>query len=489
MSGGSAPDGGHAEPLLGAARAVRARTMGRVNAAGHERSQATVGGDPVERLPRSAAGRRVVGGAVVTMDGVGTVVDDGEVAWNEAGVIDYVGPSRGPAGPEDVDAHGCVVLPGLVNAHTHSGMALMRGFSDDVDLQTWLGHVRAIEVGMSTDDIAAGLHLALLEMVTSGTTTFADMYHWDADLLGIVAAAGLRVVAAPAIFGYDDVGYPGAASDLDGRAVIARTEELAAQFAGDDHVRLAFGPHAPYTASPELYADVARRADRLGLGVHTHLSETAVEVATCRERYDATPIGLLDRAGLFDVPVHVAHAVHATDDDIAILARAGASVAHNPVSNLKLGAGIAPVAALRDAGIRLSLGTDSTASNNTLDLFEEIKTTPLLQRGAHASPDIVGGVESLRWATADGAAAIGFDQAGVLEPGRWADVVTVAAGGAHAGPLYDPVAFLAFAARGSDVRDVVVGGRRLVAAGRALTFDEDAILGAAARIGHGWAAP
>ncbi|WP_226345412.1 amidohydrolase family protein [Agilicoccus flavus] len=433
------------------------------------------------------SGRRIVGGHVVTMDGAGggagTVLADGEVAWDAVGTLTYVGPARGPAGAGDVDATGCVVLPGLVNAHTHSGMSMLRGYSDDCDLQTWLGHVRDFEVGMSARDVASGLRLALLEMVTTGTTAFADMYHWDADLLAIVADAGLRVVAAPAVFDYDDVGYPGAAGP-DGTGVLAATEDLAREFAGDDHVRLAFGPHAPYTCSPELYADVARRAARLGIGVHTHLSETRHEVDVCRERFGVTPIAHVERLGLFEVPVHVAHAVHATPEDVAILAARGASVSHNPVSNLKLGAGVAPLVALRDAGVPLALGTDSAASNNTLDLFEEIKTAPLLQRGVAASPDVVLGSEALAWATTGGARALGFDRAGALEVGKWADVVVVRADGPAATPLYDPVSFLAFAARGSDVRDVVVGGRTLVRDGRALTLDEDAILDAVARAGY-----
>ena len=423
---------------------------------------------------------------VVTQDDARRIISDGEVAYSaNTGLIAYVGPTRGPAVAGDLDAAGAIVMPGLVNAHTHSAMTPLRGYSDDRDLQAWLAGIRAFEELMTAADVRAGLQLALAEMIRNGITCFADMFLWDETLLGDVASAGVRVLAAPAVFGYDAMGYPGASAQT-GRDALAITEQLAATFTGDDLVRIAFGPHAPYTCPPELLSDVASRAARREVRVHIHLSETAFEVEQCRSQHGRTPIELARDCGLFGGPVLVAHCVHPVSSDLEILAAAGAAVSHNPVSNLKLGAGIAPLAELRAAGVRTALGTDSVASNNNLDLFEEIKTGTIVHRGRHEVSDLVSGAELLDMATRDGAAAVGFGSSGVLEAGRAADLIVLAVDSTRATPLISPVSFLTFAARGDDVRHVIVDGRELMRDGVLLTVDEDAaraeVAGTAARI-------
>lgn len=418
--------------------------------------------------------RRIVHATVVTQDDARRIVTDGEVAYSSStGLITYVGPTRGPAAVGDLDAVGAIVMPGLVNAHTHSAMTPLRGYSDDRDLQTWLTGIRAFEELMTAADVRAGLRLALAEMIRNGTTCFADMFLWDEDLLGDVASTGLRVLAAPAVFGYDSTGYPGASARA-GRDTLALTEQLASTFAGDAQVHIAFGPHAPYTCPPELLSDVATRASRLDVPVHIHLSETAFEVQQCRAEHGRTPIELARDCGLFDGPVLLAHCVHPSASDISLLAAADASVSHNPVSNLKLGAGIAPLAQLRAAGVRTALGTDSVASNNNLDLFEEIKTGTIVHRGRHEVSDLVSGSDLLDMATREGAAAVGFGAAGVLDVGHAADLIALGIDSTRATPLISPVSFLAFAARGHDVRHVIVGGRELMRDGILLTVDEDA---------------
>jgi 5-methylthioadenosine/S-adenosylhomocysteine deaminase len=428
--------------------------------------------------------RRVVHATVVTQDDARRVLHDAEVAYSAStGLITYVGASRGPAADGDLDAAGGIIMPGLVDAHTHSGMTPLRGYCDDRDFKSWLAGVRAFEELMTAADIRAGLRLALAEMIRSGITCFADMFAWDETHLGDVTDAGLRVLAAPAVFGYDTVAYLGA-SPATGRDALEATERLAAAFAGDAQVRIAFGPHAPYTCSTQLLRDVAERAARLGLPVQIHLSETASEVDQCLASHGRTPIQLARSCGLLDGPTLVAHATHAKPQDVAILAEAstqnGVAVAHNPVSNLKLGAGIAPLAQLRAAGVRTALGTDSVASNNNLDLFEEIKTGTIVHRGRGEVSDIVAGSELLDMATCEGADAVGFNSSGRLAVGAAADLIVLDVESTRATPLTSPLSFLTFAARGSDVRHVVVGGRVLLRDGDLLTVDEDAARAAVA---------
>ena len=416
---------------------------------------------------------RIVGATVLAAPG--TVFADAEIAVSPmTGLITYLGPRRGPAGPADIDAAGRIAAPGLINGHTHAGISLLRGHSDDEPLQQWLTHIRAFEVRMTRDDIRAGLLLSMAEMIKSGTIGFLDMFHWDSGLLADVSAAGMRVQAAPAVFGYDAVGFP-LASSLTGAQVLDGTPALAAEFAGDPLIRVSYGPHAPYSCGPELLADVAGRAAGNGLGVQIHLSETRIEVEDSRRMHGRSPIALVADLGLLAQRTHVAHAVHPETGDAELLAADTVTVSHNPISNLKLGAGIAPVPRYLEAGVALALGTDSMASNNSADLFEEVKLGALLQRGLHQDAALVTGFHTLTMATAGGAAAMGNGLSGRLGVGEPADLILLDTKGLTATPLPDPLAFLSYAARGSDVTDVFVGGRRLLAERTLSTLDEEAI--------------
>lgn len=416
---------------------------------------------------------RVVGATIVPT--AGQVLHRSEIAFSpSSGRIVYLGPVRGPAGPEDVDGTGRLAIPGLVNAHTHSAMTLLRSYSDDVPLHTWLSHVRAFEIRLTASDIQAGLRLALAEMLHAGTVGFIDMFGWDSTLLGIVSDVGMRVSAAPAVFGYDAVAFPNA-DPAAGAQMLNRTADLAGEFSGDPLISLAYGLHAPYTCPPEMISDIAQRSRANGIGVHIHLSETRYEVDGSIANFGVTPIRQVADLGLLDGRVHVAHAVHPRTDDVELLARPGVTVSHNPVSNLKLGAGIAPVPAYLDAGVRLGLGTDSVASNNTLDLFEEIKTGILIQRGVAGDPTAVAGADLFRMATAGGAPALDPALSGVLAVGEAADVVLLDVTGTTAIPFTDAGSFLAYAARGTDVTDVFIAGRRVVVDRRISGLDEEAL--------------
>ncbi len=353
---------------------------------------------------------------------------DAEIAFSPTtGLITYLGPSRGPVGPGDISATGRIVAPGLINAHTHAGISLLRGHSDDAPLQEWLTHIRAFEVLMTRDDIRAGLLLSMAEMIRTGTVGFLDMFLWDSGLLADVRSAGMRVQAAPAVFGYDAVGYP-LASTQTGSETLDETPRLAAEFAGDELISVSYAVHAPYSCGPELMADVARRSAGNGLGVQIHLSETRAEVADSLAAHGRSPIALAADLGLLAGRLHVAHAVHPEPGDAELLAAAdGVTVSHNPISNLKLGAGIAPVPDYLRAGVALALGTDSMASNNSADLFEEIKMGALLPRGVHHDPALVSGVDTLTMATSGGARALGGGLSGTSrrrrgrgpDPGRY----------------------------------------------------------------------
>ncbi|WP_440312498.1 amidohydrolase [Leucobacter chromiireducens] len=409
-----------------------------------------------------------------------------ELAFDADGRITYAGAPRDAAElPEDAVLHelaGHVLMPGLVNGHTHSAMTLLRAVSDDEGFMPWLAAVQALEQHLTAADVAAGLELALVEMIETGTTAFADMYHWDAELIELVRSAGMRALIAPASFAPETVGFPGV-SAANGAAVTALTEELAERYAADPQIRLAYGPHAPYTSPPEFLSDIAARAAARAIPIHTHVSESAAEVAQITEQYGATPADHLERVGLFQAEVLAAHCVHLTPEEIELFARTGAAISHNPVSNLKLGNGIAPLPEWQAAGIRLTLGTDSVASNNTLDLFEEIKTATILHRGARQDAAIVKASDVLAIATHRGAEAIGFPETGALEAGRLADVIALDVTGSAATP-FDPAALvshLGFAATGADVRHVFIGGRHVYADGEHQTLDATAVRARAAQ--------
>ncbi|MGI8394428.1 amidohydrolase [Leucobacter sp. W1038] len=396
-------------------------------------------------------------------------VAEAELAFDSEGRIEYAGPQR-PGSTPTYDLAGHVLMPGLVNGHTHSAMTLLRGASDDDGFMPWLAAVQAAEQHLTRDDVAAGLQLAMLEMIETGTTSFADMYHWDAGLLELVRAAGMRVLAAPAVFTDEAVGFPGV-SPWTGAEVLDATEALAERFAADPHIRLAYGPHAPYTTPPEQLRAIAGRSRRTGIPIHIHVSESAAEVADMIDRYGSTPAMHLESLGLFEADVLAAHCVHLTPEEIAVFARTGTAASHNPVSNLKLGCGVAPLPELLEAGVRLTLGTDSVASNNSLDLFEEIKLATILHRGVRGDAAAVRASDVLDIATRGGAQAIGFPETGALEVGRLADVIALDVTGAGAIPHPSLVSHLAFSARGSDVRHVFIGGRHVYANGDHLSLD------------------
>lgn len=372
---------------------------------------------------------------------------------------------------EIVNGKDLLFMPGLINTHGHAAMSLLRGLADDLVLQDWLeNHMWPMEAKFTGDDVYWGTSLAAMEMILSGTTAFVDMYDHMDRVAQVVELSGLRASLTRGVIGLcpPDV----------------QTAKLndAIQFARDWHgqadgrIRAMMSPHAPYTCPPDYIERIVAAAHELDLPMHTHMSETAAEVAQNVRDYGVRPAEHLDRLGLFSRPALVAHAVHLTDEEIALLAERGVAVSHNPVSNLKLASGVARVPDLLRAGVTVSLGTDSAASNNNLDLFEEIRLAALLHKGISGDPTAVPAAEALRMATVYGAKSIGLEGVvGMLKPGMKADFIALSIAKAHFVPATDYVSHLVYSASGADVAHVWVDGKQLLRNRELLTMDAERI--------------
>ncbi|MGL5866426.1 MAG: amidohydrolase family protein [Dermatophilaceae bacterium] len=430
---------------------------------------------------------------LVTVDEHDTVQENATVTIDD-GVITAVGESASSAhDTTEIDARGALLMPGLVNAHTHLPMTLLRGLAEDVDLQGFLRQVWAAEAAvMDPDTVELGATLGALESLLGGCTTQLDMYFHDESTHRGAVAAGSRHITGPVFF--DGPGPDGL--DWDARLTQLRTWPDTLTAIGGPQVPVAAMPHATYTNSPEHLAqvadtlrEVAAASGRRAL-LCTHLSENATENADVEQRQRMTPTAVLEKAGWLsgDVPVVAAHGVHLTEDDRGLLSAAGAAVAHCPGSNLKLASGAMPWEAVRDSGIRVGIGTDGCATSNDLDMWQAMRQAALLARFTSGRADAVSAREVLRAATVEGARALGIgDLVGSIEVGKRADLLVLDLDRPHLTPVHDVPALLVFAAGRADVRDVLVDGKVVVRAGRSTRIDTPALVarcrerGAAAR--------
>ncbi len=382
----------------------------------------------------------------------------------DAGKITYIGtelPAEPPGGV--IEGRGKVLAPGLVNTHTHLPMTLLRGFADDMDLQTWLfQHIFPAEDKLTAELVYTGSLLALMECIASGTVSVSDMYFFESDVARAVAESGIKANLCRPFQGEEN-------HEVRTREAL----ELIGQYHGYDNgrIRIDASVHAEYTSSPAIWEAAATLARENGLRLHTHLSETVREHDECVTKYGLTPAAVFDRHGLFSVPVTAAHCVHITDDDIAILAERGATAVHNPVSNLKLNSGVARVQAMRKGGVNVALGTDGAASNNSLDMFEEMKTAAILAAG----DDPLTAAGALRLATVNGAKAQGRES-GQIAVGFDADLILLDFDKPHLQPLHNVISSLVYSARGSDVCLTMVNGTILYRDGEFLTIDRERVL-------------
>lgn len=425
---------------------------------------------------RRAVSLIVVGGTVLTQNDSRQLFSPGAVAINGSDIVD-VGPAAEIASrytsSQTIDARDQVVLPGLINTHTHAPMVMFRGLADDLALMDWLQkYIFPAEAKtVSPEFVRTGTRLAALEMIQSGTTTYADMYYFEEEIAKATRDAGLRGVLGQTI-----IQFPVADAKTPADA-LTRAEAFIKAFKNDPLIVPAVAPHAMYTLDRATLLASAELGRRYDVPVLIHLAETQDEVKTAQTDHQATPAGYLESIGFWGPKTVAAHGVWVTDEDIAILKKHDVGVSHNPESNMKLASGSAPVLKYLAAGVALSLGTDGAASNNDLDMFEAMRQASFLAKLSSGNPTAVPAQVALDLATIGGAKTLAMDrQIGSLEAGKRADLITVSMSAARQTPMYDAVSHLVYVTRGDDVRTTIVNGKVLMRDRKLTTLNEAEVL-------------
>src|SRR6266404_7208831 len=435
-------------------------------------------------LPASAQrkGRRmkqvdllVLGGTLVSMDKERRIIPDAGVAVL-GGRIVAVG-SRGDitgnyGAPQTINAAGRLIIPGLINGHTHIPMTLFRGLADDLDLQDWLTkYIFPAEAkNVSEEFVRAGTRLGLAEMIRGGTTTYCDMYYFEDAIADETAKAGVR-----GILGETLIDFPVADNKTNAEAM-AYVEKFVSHWRGNDLIIPAIAPHAPYTVSEEHLKAVRAFSDRTGAPIVTHISETKREVEDSIKAKGASPVDYLECIGFLNERVIAAHMVWPQAGETEILQRRGVGVVHNPQSNMKLASGVAPVPRMLNEGVLVGLGTDGAASNNDLNMWEEMDTVAKLHKVFSGDPKVISAQQAFELATIRGAAALHLEkEIGSLEKGKRADLVILERDALNQIPLYNVYSDLVYATKASDVETVIINGRLVMRNRRLLTLNETAI--------------
>ena len=418
----------------------------------------------------------ITGGTVVTVDAAHHVFSPGAVAVDGRNIVavdraDVI--AKAFKAGRTIDATGQVVLPGLVNTHGHAPMVLYRGLADDLALMDWLqNYVFPAEAKTVTPEfVRAGTRLAALEMIESGTTTHTDMYYFEEEVAKATREAGMRGVLGETIINFPS---PDAKTPTEG---LARTEAFIKAFRGDELIVPAVAPHAMYTVDEQWLRASRALADKYGVPVVLHVSETQDEVNTSIEKHKLRPVQYLESIGFWGPRTIAAHGVWLSDAEIAILARRNVALSHNPESNMKLASGAAPIVKAMNAGVLVALGTDGAASNNDLDMFEAMRQAAFLQKLETMDPRALPATTAVEMATIAGARALGMDrEIGSLEPGKRADIITVSMTGARQTPMYNPISHLVYVSKGDDVQNTIVNGRVLMRDRKVTTLDEASVL-------------
>jgi 5-methylthioadenosine/S-adenosylhomocysteine deaminase len=412
-------------------------------------------------------------GIVLTMDPSRNVFQPGFVAVSGKQIAD-LGEMSGvvPAARHIIDAQGGIVMPGLINSHTHSPMTLFRGLADDLPLLEWLNnYIFPVERKMDKEFVRTGALLGCAEMILSGTTTFCDMYLFEEEVALSAKEAGMRCLAGEVLYDFPSPCYG------DPKNALPHTESFIKRWLGDELISPAVMPHSLFTCSPELLRASLELAERYNVPLKVHVAETLDEVKQIKKLFGKNPIQYLSSLGLLNERLIAVHCVHVDKDDIAMMAEAGVRAVHAPESNMKLASGVAPVPEMIKAGLTVGLGTDGCASNNNLDLIGEMDMAAKLHKAVQMDPTLMDALTVISMATDTGARTLGIGHlTGSLEIGKRADIIIIDVNRPHLTPMYNPYSHLVYAARGSDVICSIINGRLVMEERRLLTLDLPCLL-------------
>lgn len=418
----------------------------------------------------------VKNGTVVTINANMQIIENGAIAVQN-GIIIEIGKSTELLpkyqAKRIIDATGQLIMPGMVNAHSHASMTVFRGYADDLPLQTWLNdYIFPAEAKyINADTARIGVDLAIVEMLRSGTTCFNDMYFFENEIAKSVHQSGMRAVLSEGILDFPTPDAP--TPDV----AMAKMRELQQEYKTHEKIYAAISAHAPYTCSDRLMQDTKKLAEEFNVPFHIHLAETKWEYDKYMAEHKLSPTEYVHKLGLLDSSTVAAHSVHLSENDLQLFAQQKVNAAHNPVCNMKLASGVSPVPAMQELGINVALGTDGVASNNKLDMLQEMHVAALVHKLQSNDPSVAKADSIVRMATINGAKALGLDHLiGSLEVGKRADFITINLSGAHTVPLYNVYSALVYAITGSDVCDVVVNGDILMRNKELLTVNESDIL-------------
>jgi len=408
---------------------------------------------------------------ILTMNEDREIIKDGEIAI-EDNKISKIGEEVSGEAEKVIDGSGKVTIPGLINTHTHLSMTLFRGIADDMDLQKWLQEkIWPLESNLESADIHIGALLGSLEMIKSGTTCFADQYFFMDQVAEAVKESGIRASLSYGIIEENNAEKR--------EEELAAGEELVKSYEGyaNDRVKTMFGPHSTYTCSEECLKRVEELADKYDVGIHIHLAENEKEIEDVKNMHGKRPVKFLDSIDFLDSKVLAAHCTWLDDDEIEIIRERGVKPVHNPVSNMKLGSGVAPIPELLSKDIPVGLGTDGVASNNSFDILEEMKFAALLNKVKNKDPTVIPARKALEMATINGAKALGLEkEIGSLETGKKADITMVDLEKPHLKPLFDIESQLVYSSNGNDVETLIVDGNIIMENGELKTLDEEKIM-------------
>lgn len=411
----------------------------------------------------------VSNGIVLTLDNKNSQIKNGSVAIKKDKIV-AVGNAEEFAAWEVskiIDASDCIIMPGLVNTHTHAAMVAFRGLADDLPLMTWLNdYIFPAESKLDEEKVYRATLHACSEMIMSGTTCFCDMYLFEDAVARAAKRAGMRAVVGEVLYDFPSPNYGPIEQGF------AYSEILIEKWKNDPLIKIALEPHSPYLCSPDLLKKAFLIAKAHDLRLVIHVSETESEVKNIKEKYGLTPIGHLADLGILAPNLLTCHCVVLTDEDILLLRQFDVKVAHNPESNMKLASGISPIPRLLKEGICVGLGTDGCASNNNLDLFQEMDTAAKLHKVNTFDPTVLDSTTALRMCTIEAARALGLEKiTGSLEVGKKADIILLDTKKPHLTPMYNPASHLVYAARGSDVKTTIINGEVVMEDGSLLSLD------------------